>query len=342
MPTPLFALVAAALVAAAPARPAPPPSLSFVVVGHARGREESLSPRLPELLADLRRDRPGAVVLPGDIIWGDYEHVPRRPEQLAREWNAIDSAFGTLGAPIIRAPGNHDISDVVTRDVWRQRYGGFPRVERVGGVRFIALNSSWTPADGDTARNRFVRGVPIDSAQLAALRAELAGPDTVPTFVVMHHLLWWQADTAAWWREVHPLLRDAGVKAVLTGEYGPMKFSHTERDGVQYYQVCLGGNPTIELLWATEANRSLAAQFDNYLRVDVEGDSVRYRVMTVGSASSGHFAPERWRRVYLEQPQPTLTVRAKRFVSSPVRFAFVSLLGLGAIGVGYALGRRVR
>ncbi|MFZ5622800.1 MAG: metallophosphoesterase family protein [Gemmatimonadota bacterium] len=336
-----------ALMLPAAARAAPPPAdalgrIRFVVLGHIRGDLDQLHPHLGELIEEVRRLQPNLVLLAGDIIWGDHAHVPRRPDKVLAEWLAVDSALGTLGVPVIRAPGNHDINDPVTRDIYFQRYGRPPAVWRFHGVRFIALNSAWTPASGDTAHNRFIRGVPIDSAQLAFLEAELARPDPAPVFVFMHHLLWWAPDSAAWWREVHPLLRQAKVRAVFTGDWGPMKFSHDRRDGVDYFQNALGGRPSMEMLWSGESNRSLAAQFDNFLLVDVRGPEVTYRVMTVGGLTSGDFTPARWRRIYRERPPPPLLERVRNQFNSPARLALLAVVGAGSGVAGYLVGRRRR
>ena len=123
----------------------------FVVLGHIRGGElGGLNPRLHELLEEVRALGPAFVVLTGDIIWGDLNNTPRDPEN---GWSASGTRlmmlFDTLGVPVYRVPGNHDISDVGTRDIWFRRYGTLPRVVSESGARVLLLSSAWIPEDSD-------------------------------------------------------------------------------------------------------------------------------------------------------------------------------------------------
>lgn len=344
----LASLLAATLLAApAPAVPAPDSTFRFVVLGHIRGGVEGdLSPRLAELLERVRELKPQAVVLPGDIIWGEVQTVPVDSARIEAQWNAVDSALATLGVPVIRAPGNHDINDPVTRDAWFRRYGPLPLVTRVGPVRFISVSSAWIPKAGDSvsARRAFIRGVALTPDQVAFLRDSLpAAGGARQTFLVMHHLLWWEADTTAFWREVHPLLRDAHVSGVFSGDYGPLKFSWLQRDGVHYYQNSIELPVKLPLLQNNLGSRLLSSQFDNYLEVRVTGDSVRYLVHTVAEESSGEFTPSRWRDINQPaRPAPTLLDRVLEKTGGKRRLAYALALAGAAFFVGVVLGRRRR
>lgn len=315
---------------------------SFVVLGHIRGWNNALHPRLGELLDEVRFLRPDLVVLAGDQIWGDMGQIPRRRAVVEREWGDLDSALATVGAPRIQVPGNHEINDLVTRDVYRERFGELPRSLTIRNVRFLLLNSVWIPEDGDTTVARNIRGVDIDSAQVRWLREELARPDApTHTVVVLHHLLWWQGDEEPWWREIHPLLRAADVRAVFSGDHGPLKFSHMERDGVAYYQVSIGGDPSLGMLRIRPPSRTLAAQFDAFLRVQVEGPTFTVGVETTGEVSSGHFTPHHYREVHeFRPPPPPRLERLWEAINSPARLAALGLLILGSIGLGVVIGRR--
>jgi len=112
---------------------ADPSRFSFVVLGHIRGnRTNKLFDQLPQLLNDVRRLRPDAVFICGDLIWGDYDKTPVDRAIVTRTWEEIDSALSTLGVPVHRVPGNHDINDPVTRDVYYSRYGKPPQVVSLG------------------------------------------------------------------------------------------------------------------------------------------------------------------------------------------------------------------
>ncbi len=336
----LSALLAMLAVAPLGAQDADP--WSFVVLGHIRGWDNALHPRLGELLAEVRTLQPDLVVLAGDQIWGDMGQAPRRRAAVEKEWVDLDSALATVGVPRIQVPGNHEINDLVTRDVYRERFGELPRSFTMRNVRFLLLNSVWIPEDGDTTLARNIRGVDLDSAQVRWLREELARPDApAHTVVVLHHLLWWQGDDEPWWREIHPLLREAGVRAVFSGDHGPLKFSHLERDGIAYYQVSIGGDPSLGILRDREASRTLAAQFDAFLRVQVEGPAFTVGVETTGEVSSGHFTPHHYRQVHEFRPPPRPRLeRLWEAINSPARLTALALLIFGSMGIGVVIGRR--
>ena len=276
--------------------------LRFVVIGHLRGDKngEQLS-YLPELVEAVRREDPDLVFLCGDLIWGDIDHdAPADPVQIRSDWEKLDAALSGIGAPIHRVPGNHDIGDLVTRDIWRERYGVLPRALELGTTRFVLLNSAWTPKDGETRTHpqEMIRGVPLDAAQIAFIHAELepaAGVEHV--FVFMHQLLWWEND-AAWWKKVAPEFSGHPVNAVFSGDYGPMKFAHMDRDGVHYFQTSVENHVSTEMLRGREPSRMLSSQFDNYMVVDVDGADVRYSVRAVGAWTSGKFSPDHYREIF--------------------------------------------
>ena len=326
--------------------PAPPGSrYSFVVLGHLRGGPDGPNPKLPEVLAKVRALRPAFVVMTGDLIWGDVERNPADRASLEREWNHLDSAVATLGVPVFRVPGNHDISDVVSRDVFTARYGRLPQAVTLGRTRLLLLSSTWTPADGDTGKMLHLRGVDLDSTAVSWLRRELAKPGFDHTFTFVHHLLWWEPDSGRWWREVHPLLAAAKVGAVFSGDLGPLKFSTRRRDGVGYFQGAIETEPSLTMLRNRMGSRLLSSQFDNFLEGVVDGDSVEVRVHTVAEISSGAFTPEHYDHVNAPPAPVPVWARVRQSIDSPIRIAALGLLVVGfaaAFWAGWRAGTKSR
>ena len=331
------------------AQPSMPPvvgagePLTFAVLGHVRGtRDGSLYYQLEELVAEVAQAAPDLVFLTGDIIWGDVDVEPADRERVTREWQAIDDSLAVIGAPVFRAPGNHDINDLVTRDIFVERYGPPQRMFDVGRTRFVLISSAWIPEDGDTRKRMYIRGRDLDSAQVAFLRASLPGDDSYDqAFVFVHHTLWWQPDDGPWWRDVHPVLAAGKVRAVFSGDYGPVKYSHKRRDGVDYYQSGVAPDPGVELLRGHEWNRILAQQFDNWLLVTVDGSRVEIDVETIGETeSAGHWTPERWLAVYGTTRRPRQPMARDHFdalVSSRKGLYAV----IGALVAAFLLGLTV-
>jgi predicted phosphodiesterase len=344
--TVLLPLVGALVAAPIGTSSRPGSDLTFVVLGHLRGDGHGLNHKAAEVLAAIRRARPDAVFLTGDIVWGDYNSKRTDSAAVEAEWNLTDSALATLGVPVYRVPGNHDINDAVTRDIWNRRYGTLPRTVTIRGNRFLLLASGWVPAPGDTGKSRYIRGRDLDTAQVEFIRHELAQPAGAGhTFVVMHHLLWWEADSSAWWREVHPLLAAAKVAMVFSGDYGPMKFSAMERDSVQYLQSSIEDSVPVQMQRNRIPSRLLSSQFDNFLVVTTKGAEVSLDIKTVAALSSGQFTPERFYEINGIPPtyhRPTFAESLWDLIGSPKRLVGLALVVAMLIGVGVLVGRKSR
>ena len=316
-------------------------TLTFVVLGHLRGdRDHELHYLLDELLGEVQALEPDFAVLTGDMIWGNNGQPEVDRASVLAQWEALDSALARLDIPIYRVPGNHDMSDQVTVDLYVERYGSLPSVIDHGPARLLLLNSAWPPSDG-TSR-ALTRGYDLDSAQIRFARERLAeGGDFSHAFVFLHHLLWWGDEDSPWWREVHPELVRGGVRAVFSGDYGPEKFSHTSRDGIEYYQAAIAPSANLEILRGHEWNRVLAQQFDNFLVVRVAGVDVDVEVQTIGETTSGHFSPDRWRAVYdgitRPPPPPGMDYVVAVWQRPKGRLAILGSLGLVGAG-GFVIG----
>ncbi|HEX6309652.1 MAG TPA: metallophosphoesterase [Longimicrobiales bacterium] len=321
---------------------------SFAVLGHIRGgRDGTVNYLLNDVIDEASALRPDFIVLTGDIIWGEVQTVPTDANVVHAQWARVDSALAALGVPVYRVPGNHDINDVTTRRVYEERYGPPNRTVDLGDARLILLASGFMPEPGDERKHAFIRGIQPDSVRITWLRSQLdaSRSDSASTFLFMHHLLWWEDRNAPWWRDVHPLLARDGVKAVFTGDYGPLKFSHTRRDGIDYYQSGLTPGPAnLGLLRGHEWNRLLAAQFDSFLFVTVaSADSVVIDVHTVGETASGDFTPELFREVHggIDRPGAPggrerlaalwANPRGRLFLVGVPVIALLAGLGLGAV-----------
>jgi hypothetical protein len=316
-----------------------PANLSFAVVGHIRGNVDGTRNYLFDaLLQDLKELRPDVVFLTGDMIWGSYNSVNVNPEAIEKDWNALDSALATLRVPVYRVPGNHDINDPITRDIYFRRYGRPPQTVDVQGVRFVLLNSSYVPPGDSLPKKRrpHIGGVPLDRDQIAFLQQSLAPTDAYRhAFVFVHHTLWWDA-AAPWWTEVHPHLRSGKTRAVFAGDYGPMKFSHMSRDSVHYVQSAIEDFPALRILQRREESRLLYQQFDNYVYVTIRGDRVDYDVKVLGPMSGKKYTPERFTQM-TSYEQPRLE-RLRAALGSPKRAGAAVLVFAVVFGAGAALG----
>ncbi len=81
--------------------------------------------------------RPEFVMSVGDLIEGYTEDRA----QLAREWDGIEAATAKLAMPFFYVPGNHDMSNAVMAEVWKERFGPSYYHFVYKDVLFLALNS---------------------------------------------------------------------------------------------------------------------------------------------------------------------------------------------------------
>jgi hypothetical protein len=187
-----------------------------------------------------------------------------------------------------------------------------------------------------------VRDLPLNADNIAALQSALA--DTAAyeqAFVLIHHLLWWE-DSAPWWRDVHPLMVGRKVRAVIGGDFGPMKFSHERRDGIDYIQTSIEGLPGARLLRKRMDSRLLSQQFDNYLSVRVNGREVAMEVRPVGAIASGKFTPQRWREINQHTPSRREQMQAVwAAVRPPKRLALLVAALVVVFGAGFAAARMI-
>jgi len=110
---------------------------SFVVLGHVRGNDDGLQhPTLDPLLAKVRELKPDMIFLTGDMIWGGLGKKQQQAEVITQDWDRLDAKLAQLGIPVYRVPGNHDVHDPVTRDIYFARYGKLPGPSPIAAAGF--------------------------------------------------------------------------------------------------------------------------------------------------------------------------------------------------------------
>ena len=144
---------------------------TFVVVGHTRGGPGNgtlPTQRYAELVREVRREAPAFVVLTGDLVYGDFEAKAVDRAAVEKDWNAVDAVFAQFGCPVHRVPGNHDLWERTTQELWTSRYGELQKSFEHEGSQFLLLNSCWTPAPGshEHCPPRFIRAaLPLKGRQ---------------------------------------------------------------------------------------------------------------------------------------------------------------------------------
>ncbi len=237
-------------------------TFNFVVIGDTRTGLAVFKQHIKEInLLD-----PDFVIDTGDLINGYANEV----QTIEAMWDKFDAVVKAFKVPLVMVPGNHDIWDTNSDQIYRRRYGTTYFSFSHKGVHFVILDSETLGEKGEPI-NR------IADDQLRWLANDLAGhKDAKVTFVFLHKPLWQNYPIGSesgkhWMEDVHPILAKHGVSAVFAGHvHKYMRFPVV--DGVHYY-VSGGGGAEI-------GNDESSGDFYHYCLVKVRGN--RWQMAVIG------------------------------------------------------------
>ena len=202
-----------------------PQSFQFAIVSDRTG---SHRPKVFSRAVDrLNLLQPEFVVSVGDLIEGGK----KTPKQLAAEWEEFDGYVKRLQMPFFYVPGNHDVGNVETDAVWKERYGRrwYHFVYR--GVLFLCLNSEDPPGSG-------VGKLGKEQVEYAT-KALADNADVRWTIVLIHKPVWTAPDGAKrGWLDVEKAL-SARPYTVFCGHVH--RYKKFVRQGRNYYQLATTG-----------------------------------------------------------------------------------------------------
>ncbi|MCP4229509.1 MAG: hypothetical protein GY771_05115 [bacterium] len=146
------------------------------------------------------------------------------------EWDEYLSVTEPIKTNIYRVPGNHDIWDDQSEDIWRERFGNEPNYSfDYEDVHFVMLDSS-----------RWNASAELPDEYYEWLEEDLAAyKDGRLTFVLYHKPFWF--DTVAEGKEdkLHELFKVNGVDGVFNGHYHTLGYG--EYDGIDYQMIGSSG-----------------------------------------------------------------------------------------------------
>lgn len=270
-----------------------PANFQFVVVTDRTG---GLRPGIFEQgVEKVNLLQPEFVLSVGDLIQGYTEDV----DEIKRQWDEFDEFVTRLNMPFFYVVGNHDITNKVMEDIWKERLGSTYYHFVYHDVLFLCLNSE----EGlDAHRSSF-----FSEQQRAYVRQALAdNPDVRWTMVFLHKPVWLAEEVEAGkqeaeksgWGEIESMLQ--GRKhTVFAGHIH--RYTHRTRNNSNYITLATtGGGSRLggpifgqfdHVMWVTMtdegpimANLMLEGIWDedfskedvqNYLTMDLKRKSVR-------------------------------------------------------------------
>lgn len=280
-------------------------SLSFVVWGHPRGPTDGSKPLyLDEILGRIAELDPNFIVVTGDVVSGGASRSkPLNPDLITSDWEFFDRSIEEkLGIPVYRTPGNHDVNNFTTRDIYLKRYRKPPYAITVNDSRLIFLDSvGINQRKNDRGRYWDFQGLYFDKPQLEFIKNEIARQDAYHhVFFFWHHTRMWSKTSSPWWKDIHPLLKGGKTRAIITGD--PIKkYMYDNHDGIHY--ICSSILETPPVSWlknnpGTKAGWDVFRQLDNIQHVIVNADDVEYRTIVVGALQNEGLSPSYWESYY--------------------------------------------
>jgi hypothetical protein len=198
--------------------------------------------------------QPEFVVSIGDLIEG---YTPD-PEIIENQWAEFNSTIKQLKMPYFYVAGNHDYTNQVMANHWKEKYGADYYFFIYKNVLFLCLNSE----DGATA----LKNPDFSDQQLAFIEKTLAeNPKVDWTMVFMHQPLW-LTPTAKNWQNVETLL-STRKHSVFTGH--THQYALHNRNNSDYFVLSTMGG-------INSLRGKKYGEFDHFLWVTMTPDGPRY------------------------------------------------------------------
>ena len=178
-----------------------------------------------QALEEIERMKPDFVIGVGDMIEGYGSDTTATKA----EWKTYMEILEPLSMPIYLTPGNHDIWDSTSEDLYRRLVGEPYYSFDVDVAHFIILDTG-----------RWLEPGNIPEEQIDWLKGDLAkSAGAEVTFVIYHAPQWFETVALGEPDQLHPIFLEHGVDAVFNGHYHT--YFSGEYDGILYTAIGSSG-----------------------------------------------------------------------------------------------------
>ncbi len=245
-----------------------PDKFSFAIIGDKTGGGLNKWHVFDRSIDEINTLKPDFAIMVGDLIQGDTTNL----EQLAAEWKEFWQHESDLIVPFLPLPGNHDITNPVMYDYWKEHLGRTYSAFVYKDCLFITLNTEeWHDPmheEWDWEKDGW-----FGAAQIKYVEDELARHTLVRhTFVMMHRPIWLYKNSG--WEQIEDALGDRPY-TVFAGHYHNLTL-HTRNDRRYFVLSATGGG-------LTPQDAPEAGAFDHYSIVTVDGDEVNVAIIKPGN-----------------------------------------------------------
>lgn len=228
-----------------------PENFHFAIVADRTGSERTGV--FEQSIEKLNLLQPEFVMSVGDLIDGYIED----PDQINQQWDELDEFVSRLEMPFFYVPGNHDLTNQIQQDVWKDRFGPTYYHFVYRDVLFLCLNGE---ERFDAHRSSFYS----EEQREFVLKTLLENSDVRWTFVFMHKPVWaYDAyGKESGWSEIEAML--SGRKHTVFAGHKHF-YQHYDRNNSNYIQLATTGG-------GSGLNGPLYSEFDHVAWVTMTDD----------------------------------------------------------------------
>ena len=238
-----------------------------------------------DAIAKLKLLQPEFVMSTGDLIDG----YTTDPKVWNAQWEEFDAFVNRLDMPFHYVPGNHDISNLLLLEAWRQRHGTPWSSFVYQNVLFLTLHTEDRPFGG------------LGAEQIAWVQKTLADNAGVRWTMLFFHRPLWREKNQAGFEPVRAALRGRNYTVFASHYHTYLKGTH---DGMNYYVLATagGGSPLRgpefgefdHVTWVTmkpDGPVVVNLQLDGIIPADVVTEENHVRVAALRDGSWLRIAP---------------------------------------------------
>lgn len=244
-----------------------PDKFTFAIIGDKTGGGLDKWPVFDRAVTEINALKPDFAIMVGDLIQGDTTDI----ETLDTEWKEFWQHESGLTVPFLPLPGNHDITNPVMYEYWKNNIGRTYSTFIYKNCLFVMLNTEewhgpghaewdWEQGWFGTAQTEYV------------VEALARHSDVRHTFVMLHRPIWLYEKSG--WERIETALGDRPY-TVFAGHYHNLTL-HTRNDRRYFVLSATGGSLTPRA--APEAGA-----FDHYSIVTVDGENADVAIIKPGN-----------------------------------------------------------
>jgi len=252
-------------------------SFSIALIADRTGGWQEDIKYLRRAVYEINQLNPDFTIHIGDMVEG-YTRDIELWKQQSEEFRNI---MNELKVPWYPTPGNHDVisgsrapDDKTFENLYKKYFGPLYYSFDYKNSHFICLYT-------DEALQSKVY---FSERQIDWLKEDLENTDKTNIFVYMHKPVWNEYYRESGWEDIHEILKEYPVRAVIAGHFHSYRKCPT-KDEIQYYILGATGGNLYEKV-------ELGGQFNHYNILRIKDDTFTMGVVKLGNVESDDYVAQ--------------------------------------------------